>query len=929
MPGNELRLLALDGGGVRGLSALMILEQLMEAVDPDAPPKPCDYFDMIGGTSTGGLIAVMLGRLRMSVADCITAYLSLSTRVFRKSRHRVTVKGQIQGRFDSEELARAVREVVKQQGLQEDALLKDEPNTVCKVFVCATSKETSETVCLTSYRTPRGSSDLLNSVTIWEACRATSAASSFFDPIAVGRFGEEFVDGATGANNPVREMWDQAQLAWGPEPLEGRVKCLVSIGTGVPSLKPFKDDVLHVGKTLVAIATETEQTAERFRRERPLLDSTGRYYRFNVDRGLEDIGLEEAKKVKEMAAATRRYIATQAVHKQMQACAGSIAGREYFGVYQTVFSLEGVPRVRWFVDRPAEMAKLEQALLPRHELNGRQKIHVLHGLGGMGKTQLVVEFARRHHRRFSAVFWLDGRSEDSLKRSVASCAGRIPQGQIPDVNTSYATGSGADVEAVVKDVMGWLARPDNSAWLLIFDNVDREYSKRGRDPDAYDVRRYLSGADHGSVLITTRLAKLKQLDKSPQQLGKVDHEQAQAILKTWYERTYDMAESERLLRLLDGLLLAIAQAGAYLQESEVGLETYLRFYEQQWSELMKADDITDAPLQDYPDRSVWTTWAISYQAIRDKHEHTANLLLLWSFLDNKGLWHGLFAAACEASTGAARMLSAWVGEIARSEVAFSRAMQLLRNYSLVEAVEETASYATHPVVHRWAYHYQGKQSARELGRLAVVTVGWAVPDQSKSDWAALQQRLLTHAQACSIHVADSQSVQLSSSNGIYGADPDSVEGREDALGPKHTSTLNTVNNLGLLYADQGKLAEAEKMYQRALQGYKDALGDAHVRQYIPALNTLENVGDLYIEQGKHAEAQEAYSSALLGLQNVLGQSSERCERLQAKMHALPKPQTSEVDCTQPPTVEGIPKSRPQQQKTTRRRFRQYVKNIFQ
>jgi predicted acylesterase/phospholipase RssA len=194
--------------------------------------------------------------------------------------------------------------------------------------VCATSKETSETVCLTSYKTPRGNNDLLNSVTIWEACRATSAATSFFNPIAVGRFREEFVDGATGANNPVREMWDQAQLVWGPEPLEGKVKCLVSIGMGVPSLKPFKDDVFNIGETLVAIATETEQTAERFRRERSLLDSTERYYRFNVVRGLEDIGLEEAKKVQEIAAATRRYISSQDVYKQMQTCAGIIADRE-------------------------------------------------------------------------------------------------------------------------------------------------------------------------------------------------------------------------------------------------------------------------------------------------------------------------------------------------------------------------------------------------------------------------------------------------------------------------------------------------------------------------------------------------------------------------------------------------------------------------
>jgi predicted acylesterase/phospholipase RssA len=55
----------------------------------------------------------------------------------------------------------------------------------------------------------------MNGVTIWEACRATSAAFSLFDSIALGRFGEEFVDGATGANNPVWQLWDQAKQLWG------------------------------------------------------------------------------------------------------------------------------------------------------------------------------------------------------------------------------------------------------------------------------------------------------------------------------------------------------------------------------------------------------------------------------------------------------------------------------------------------------------------------------------------------------------------------------------------------------------------------------------------------------------------------------------------------------------------------------------------
>jgi len=120
---------------------------------------------------------------------------------------------------------------------------------------------------------------------------------------------------------------------------------------------------------------------------------------------------------------------------------------------------------------------------------------------------------------------------------------------------------------------------------------------------------------------------------------------------------------------------------------------------------MDSRDPADAPLQDYPDRSVWTTWAISYNAIRESHEATANLLLLWAFLDNKDLWHGLFTAACSASTTTATYLSEWIGDIASNEVEFAKAIQLLRNYSLIEDVKDLASYATHPVVHRWAFYF--------------------------------------------------------------------------------------------------------------------------------------------------------------------------------------------------------------------------------
>jgi hypothetical protein len=75
-----LYLLSLDGGGVRSFSTLYILKNIMDRLNHerkknDHPPvKPCEMFDLIGGTSTGGLIAIMLGRLEMDVDKCITAY---------------------------------------------------------------------------------------------------------------------------------------------------------------------------------------------------------------------------------------------------------------------------------------------------------------------------------------------------------------------------------------------------------------------------------------------------------------------------------------------------------------------------------------------------------------------------------------------------------------------------------------------------------------------------------------------------------------------------------------------------------------------------------------------------------------------------------------------------------------------------------------
>ncbi|CAI6341293.1 unnamed protein product [Periconia digitata] len=328
----QLCILSLDGGGVKGLSSLVMLKQVMELIDPEDTPKPCEYFDMIGGTSTGGLIAIMLGRLEMGIDECIAKFKELSLKAFTKIPHQVTLQGKVQGRFDHEAFAQAVRELLKDKHLDEDTLLKDpKHHDGCRTFVCTVSEDVNDTVILPSYYTKRWGTGMLNTARIWETARATSAATSFFDPIEIA--GERFVDGATEANNPVNELWteadnffrDPSQPDW---KLEDNLHCLVSIGTGKPSLKPFGKSVVDIGQTIVSNATNTEKVAERFERQRASLFDKNQAFRFNVSEGLENVGLEEADRLGEITAATRRYIAKQETLVKATVCAEALKERQ-------------------------------------------------------------------------------------------------------------------------------------------------------------------------------------------------------------------------------------------------------------------------------------------------------------------------------------------------------------------------------------------------------------------------------------------------------------------------------------------------------------------------------------------------------------------------------------------------------------------------
>jgi Patatin-like phospholipase len=154
-------------------------------------------------------------------------------------------------------------------------------------------------------------------ICVWEAARATSAAPGFFDPVAVGPYQIKYIDGGMGANNPVHYTVQVAKDIWP----EVNIACLVSIGSGTARIRSVPTQLLDMTKYLVAIATDTEETAETFARSNRDMAVADRYFRFNVNHGMEHIGSDEWSAVENIVSFTKRYCQAVVTESSIERCA--------------------------------------------------------------------------------------------------------------------------------------------------------------------------------------------------------------------------------------------------------------------------------------------------------------------------------------------------------------------------------------------------------------------------------------------------------------------------------------------------------------------------------------------------------------------------------------------------------------------------------
>lgn len=193
---------------------------------------------------------------------------------------------------------------------------------------------------------------------------------------------------------------------------------------------------------------------------------------------------------------------------------------------------------------------------------------------------------------------------------------------------------------------------------------------------------------------------------------------------------------------MDGLPLALGQAGSFLRETSFSVDEYLEAWETEW------ENLVDEMGANHESRSIRTTWIISFEYVRRKGadgENAARLLQLSSFFDNTNIQHSLFVkpniTAWEPFT--IENLPSWFQDTARSPLSLNKAIRMLSNYSLIEQNQASKCFPVHPVVHEWSYHFSLDIHA-DLCRTAAVVMAAGAVYNINTSFITTKSELLPH-----------------------------------------------------------------------------------------------------------------------------------------------------------------------------------------
>ncbi|PVF94427.1 hypothetical protein CPB86DRAFT_833403 [Serendipita vermifera] len=861
-----VNLLSIDGG-FSGLSSLFILKEVFSRIKYDIKSeedlRPCDWFDMMIGTDTGGIVVLLLGALKLTLEQAIKAHMELE----KYMPVSTSPSSDLECINNPEKFKGVFVEILKSVGLQVDSAMQasEVKGWTGKTIICTTEFSRPGALHLLRSYMPR--EEEAPTSTILQAACAAIASHNYFDTVAIGEGNNrlELMSALTSFANPTSVLLKEAARELGGDTWASTV-----ISIGGRSMSSDSEGVI-----LAQRPEEVHQyLQQRFHNV---------YFRLDIQHQSRNI---YDNVLAYMSGASGNFLIGEAVR--------SLSLRQRRRTLSDLSEYHIIPST-WFNSSLASMKQVEVRLKPRPSvvpyfvgqkdiLDALRSTHlydspsqsdiptisVLTGIGGSGKTQISLKFAREYEEIYpeAPVYFVNGSSETALKCDLEA----------------IIRSQGADYQSkTFEDAIIWLASKSRR-WLMIADNVD--------DPSV-NLTPLIPKARYGHVIITSR---------DPTRLGLADQgnrhrvgelEQQAAIELLLWLSSYPANSSNEILAVdiaaeLGYHPLALSHAGAYIA-IHGGMSSYLETYRRNRNAMM--GHLSPGLLSDY-NVTVAGTIEISFTRLS---QASRDILHLLSHFQINSIEEEIIVKAAERGFGHIAYRSAIepgpeIEECANllmrmlcpngqwSQHDFNLLLDPCLRCSLLQSGENEKSgryFSVHPLVRSWILTQKETHVGPSMQALFIRLLASSITIGKNYEHLVFNQTLRPHIRLVDEknvrYIGDKHAISIVlRENGDNHLAMDYVESclveEKALLGEDHPNTLGSMRDLSICYHKVGRYEEALEMGVKVMKLHQKILGSEHPT----TLSSMRIVSICYSKVGEYDNALEMGVEAMRLCQVRLG-----------------------------------------------------------